>query len=122
MPYTTDEALSEIQKRAKKREREKNGRYARILSCLSGLLFLTLVTVIAVLPGHQGEAPAGSVYGSFLVSMEAGGYILAAVIAFVLGIAITLLCVYLNKLKKAKNEVSENDDQKDQNDQNGGSL
>ena len=122
MKYTTDEALTEIEKRARKRAAEKNARNAGILSCLSGVLFVSLVTVIALLPGHTGEAPAGSVYGSFLVSMEAGGYVLAAVIAFILGVAITLLCLYLNKLKKAKAEISEKKDPKENNDQNGGST
>ena len=55
---------------------------------------LLLVLVIGLFPG-SGTAPAGSVYGAFLLSAEAGGCVLAAVIAFALGVAVTLLCLRL---------------------------
>ena len=42
----------------------------------------------------------GSVYGAFLLSQEAGGYVMTAVIAFALGVAVTLLCLRLQKRNK----------------------
>ena len=117
MKYGTDDALRQIAIRSRKIEVRKNERRTRIFGGISGICVLSLILVIALIPGHGGEAPPDSVYGSFLLSAEAGGYILAAVIAFVLGAAVTLLCVCLRKRKKQKTEFTGNNDP---NDQNGG--
>ncbi|MCR4655796.1 MAG: hypothetical protein K5770_06160 [Lachnospiraceae bacterium] len=45
------------------------------------------------MPGElSGAYSQRSVYGAFLLSPQAGGYVLAAVIAFVIGVVFTLLC------------------------------
>ena len=62
-----------------------------------------LVLVIGLFPG-SGTAYAGSVYGAFLLSRKAGGYVLAAVIAFALGVCVTLLCA-----RKKKNNTQGSD-------------
>ena len=42
-----------------------------------------------------------SVYGAFLLPAEAGGYVLAAVAAFAMGVIITIACIrYRNKTEK----------------------
>ena len=64
-----------------------------------------LVLVIGLFPG-SGTASAGSVYGAFLLSREAGGYVLAAVIAFALGVCVTLLCAR----KKENNTQSDKEE------------
>ncbi|MBQ0134292.1 MAG: hypothetical protein KBS46_04090 [Clostridiales bacterium] len=49
------------------------------------------------MPEKLAVTSAGSVYGSFLLSREAGGYVLIALIAFVLGVTVTLLCLHYRK-------------------------
>ena len=93
MKYTTEEALAEIMRRSDQIIIRRDRRACRRLSGAAGALLTALVLVIALLPETAAPAYNGSVYGSFLLSAEAGGYVLAAVIAFALGVVITLLCL-----------------------------
>ncbi len=96
MKYTTEEALAEILQRSERVSIRRDRRACRRLSGAAGALMLLLVLVIGLFPG-SGTAPAGSVYGAFLLSAEAGGCVLAAVIAFALGVCVTLLCARKKK-------------------------
>lgn len=70
----------------------------KALCCfLCSALLAVLVLGITVMPEKLAVTSAGSVYGSFLLSREAGGYVLIALIAFVLGVAVTLLCLHYRK-------------------------
>ncbi len=90
MKYTRDEFVSlALRRGAEKRSR----RACRRLSGTVGVLLTALVLVICALPGGTGAAMQCSVYGAVLLSAEAGGVVLAAVVAFLLGVAVTLLCV-----------------------------
>ena len=102
MKYTTEEALAEILRRSEQVLIRRNRRAVRRLSGASGALLAVLVVVIGLFPG-SGTASAGSVYGAFLLSREAGGYVLAAVIAFALGVTVTLLSL---KQKRKNSEKS----------------
>ena len=93
MKYTSEEALTEILRRSEQLVRRRNRRIDRLLAGFASALLAGLVLVISLLPGGSGASHTGTVYGSFLLSAEAGGYVLAAVIAFVLGIVFTLLCI-----------------------------
>ena len=93
MKYTTEEALVEIMRRSDQIMIRRDRRACRRLSGAAGALLTALVLVIALLPETAATAYNGPVYGSFLLSAEAGGYVLAAVIAFALGVVITLLCL-----------------------------
>ena len=108
MKYTTEEALAEIMRRSDQIIIRRDRRACRRLSGAAGALLTALVLVIALLPETAATAYNGSVYGSFLLSAEAGGYVLAAVIAFALGVAVTLLCLKRKKLSsedKKKEEI-----------------
>ena len=82
----------------------RDRRRRRILSGAAGALFAVLALMIAVIPGKVGITSAESSYGSFILSPEAGGYVLCAVIAFALGVCVTLLCLRRRK-NKPDNEV-----------------
>ena len=96
MKYTTDEALSEILRRGEAIALRRSHRACHILSGAACALFAALLVVIGFQPGRAATALSGTVYGAFLLSAEAGGYILAAVIGFALGAAVTLLFVRRN--------------------------
>ena len=102
LKYTTEEALSEIMRRSEQIIIRRNRLACRALSGAAGALLAGLVLVIVLLPGETAVSYNGSVYGSFLLSQEAGGYVLAAVIAFVMGVIITLLYLRYRKRTKQK--------------------
>ena len=88
--YTTDEFVSLALRRGAEK---RNRRVCRRLSGTAGVLLAALVLVIGALPGGASASLPGTVYGAFLLSAQAGGVVLAAVLAFLLGVAVTLLCV-----------------------------
>ena len=104
MKYTDDEAFASIMQKGKELKRTRNKRKTRLLSVTSCVLLFFLAATVVLLPDRSTETPVGSVYGSFLLSMEAGGYVLVGVLAFALGAALTLLCLHLNKLRKSEKQ------------------
>ena len=110
LQYTTEGALAEIMRRSEVIVLRRNHRACRILSGVAGALFAMLVLVIALLPRKASIRYNGSMYGSFLLSQEAGGYVLAAVIAFALGVVITLLCLRYKKRKRSHEEGCHSDE------------
>lgn len=107
MKYTSEEALTEIMRRKDQVVLRRSRRSCRVLSGVSALLTVFLLLVISMMPGRTGSAFTGTVYGSFLLSAESGGYVLAAVIAFVLGVGVTLLCLRWAKAQRSKTTIKE---------------
>ncbi len=97
MKYTPDEALSQILRRSERIAWRRIRRSCQRLTGICSALLAVLVLSITVMPGKNAVTSAGSVYGSFLLSREAGGYVLVALIAFVLGVTVTLLCLHYRK-------------------------
>ena len=93
MKYTTDEAMREIMKRSDKIEKKREQRKTNILTGMSVSLIAVLTIVIGLVPGQAVKVPEGTTYGSFLLSPEAGGYVLVALLAFAVGICITVFCL-----------------------------
>ena len=81
----------------------------RVLGGASGGLAVCLLTLFALF-GQRGHGIAISGYGAAsLLSENAGGYVLAAVIAFALGVIITVL-MHRHKNKADRSHVEELDD------------
>lgn len=99
MKYSREEALDEIFKRGKAVKKQQIRRRTHILEATSFLLVFSLIGVIGVFAGTPEEG-SESLYGAFLLSSEAGGYLLVAGVAFILGIAITLTVQYIKKGKE----------------------
>ena len=94
MKYTNEEMVSEILKRSDKVRDERRKRNSLYLGTASAVLLAALIAVIGFMPtGMSGGYTENTMYGAFLLGREAGGYVLAAVIAFVLGVTVTLLAV-----------------------------
>ncbi len=100
MNYSDEDALKEVLKRKDKIIRRRSSKTCGYLAAAGTALFAALVTVISVLPaGSATPVSGGSIYGAFLLGREAGGYVLAAVIAFILGVVVTLLCIKYRQIK-----------------------
>lgn len=90
MKYTEDEAFEEVLKRGRVLKRKHAKKTAALLSASASLVMVTLVLMIGSLGGAGAGIKGKSAYGSFLLPTEAGGYILVAFVAFVIGIGVTL--------------------------------
>ncbi len=88
---SSEEMLQEILKRSTALSRKRERARVRLLSGAVVLLLACLTGVVALFSGTGATHSTKSVYGAFLLSTEAGGYILVAVIAFAAGVALTAL-------------------------------
>ncbi len=93
MKYKLEQALSEILRRRAELLKKQERKRIRGLAGASAALFVLLLAagerMAETLPGELSE----SVYGAFRLSQSAGGYVLAGVVAFALGVALTLVCL-----------------------------
>ncbi len=102
--------LSEIMKRSAKIAKKRDRKKSIVLSNAVAFLSVVLIAAVGLFPRWSGSGTAygDTVFGSFLLSSEAGGYVLAAVIAFVLGVIITFICL---RMKKKNNAVKDQEDE-----------
>lgn len=108
MKYTTEQALLEILRRRDRVLVRRTRRACQILSGVCSVLLVSLTAVIAVLPQQHALNRKETVYGAFLLSSEACGYVLTAVLAFAAGSAVTLLCAHLAKLQERRKTYGQN--------------
>ena len=102
MKYTKDEALNEILKRGRKIREKRNKRITDALSTATVISTFILFLSISIFTGNAVTG-TNSAYGSFLLPTEVLGYVLVAVIAFVLGVIITVIA-RKNKWKENNEE------------------
>lgn len=115
MKYTSEQTVAEILQRRDQIVLRRSRRIGHVLAGTSCLLAVLLLLVICTLPGNRAQASAETAFGSFLLPAEAGGYILAVVLAFALGVIITLLCMR-KRIPPKMNEKPKDP----KNDENGG--
>ncbi len=87
MKPMTEEIMKRIEVQKKKQEKIKTSLLGGLTT---GMVFL-LTVVIHVFSGESAAEAGYSVMGAFLLGPETGGYILVAVLAFLIGILVTLL-------------------------------
>ncbi len=102
MKYDQDEALKEVLHRRDRLLIRQTKKTIRNLSYASLAVTAMLVAAIVQFTDVGGAQTGLSVYGSFLLSNEAGAYVMVGVLAFVLGVVFTLLCIQSRKLKMQK--------------------
>ena len=97
MKYTTESALKEIERRAGIIRRNHERKVMNILTTAAGITLIALFAVIGEFSGAViSRTPTE--YGAFILSVETGGYVLTALLGFVLGVLVTLI------VKKIKNK------------------
>ncbi|MCR5279767.1 MAG: hypothetical protein K6E19_10050 [Lachnospiraceae bacterium] len=99
MKYTTDEALNEVLKRGQEMKSQHERKLISTMATIAGVLTFALIGTLGYLVRVPVDG-SGKQYGSFILSSEAGGYVLVAVLAFVLGIAFTILVRLVKKNRK----------------------
>lgn len=104
MKYSNEKALCEIRRRSEQIILKKKREVCQKLAGISSALFITLIAAISFLTEEVSINSSKSVYGAFLLGEEAGGYVLVAFIAFVLGITVCLLCLRHRNRGDPKND------------------
>ena len=74
----------------------------RTLSATAVVLALLLIGALVYAPGVMGTTNAGgaTVYGSTILGPDAGGYVIVAILAFILGIVVTGTIQKAKKMKE----------------------
>ena len=110
MNLSVEETAKEVRKRILIIERKKKAKkMSAIYGSASAFVFSLMVVVMQRLGVFGAEEGEESVYGSFLLSKEAGGYVLVGVICFVLAVIITLICVNRRKTRSEDLERNKED-------------
>ena len=104
---STDEQLQEIMRRAEsvkeKRIIRKRLHASALASCACVALLIAVclyLPQLAVMPENAGMQQ----YGSLLLAAPYTGYVVVGVIAFALGVCVTLLCIHWKALKQKEPE------------------
>lgn len=97
MKYTTENALIEIKRRAKRIRQKHERRVSNIHAACASLSLIALIAVIGFFSdvdvcGMQTE------YGSFILPAETGKYALIAALGFVLGVCVALITKRLKRM------------------------
>ncbi len=101
----TDQQLKNILERSENiRKRHENNRKTALYSIGIGLcMILVAMTVVFAPSVIEGAVQTEDMrYGSLILSAGHMGYVIIALLAFILGILITLLCFHLNEIRKIK--------------------
>ena len=104
MRYSEDEALSEIIRRSKRIARDRRRKRDAILIASAVLIAICASVIILSIPAGNRIYDTMTLYGSFLLNQSTGGYILVAMIAFITGIAVAIIC------RKYQNEKKDPED------------
>ena len=91
--FDSEKEFSEILRRGEALRRKKERHAVQILATASAALLILLVLGIHTFSHKGSQNEIQSVFGAFLLPAEAGGYVLAAVLAFFIGVAVTVACI-----------------------------
>ncbi len=106
MKYSLEESLQVLSVRSRRLQKKRKRQSVGALSAASLVLFACLASAIKSAALQLGTEDTVSVFGAFVLPDSAGGYILAGVIAFVLGAAVTLICL---RYRKRNTEITGKD-------------
>ena len=107
---TTDERLAAARRRAKELERQHRSRVAALAgaACLAVILGLALA-----MPSVTARFSGADYYGGMTASLFSGGslgYLLVGLLAFALGVCVTVLCVRLHERERDEDSEEERGD------------
>ena len=102
---TSEERIMRMHARAKEIKAEHDRMVRRVLSGVSAMLLICLVLITTVLSGVGHGIVDSDAAGASMIADDVGGYVLVAVIAFLLGVVVTVTVKnYKNKDNRADYE------------------
>ena len=118
-----EERIAEVKRRIAKKEQQHRLRRRRIVSavCIAAC-FAVIVGVSFVMPGIIGRIEPGSSLGfetaaTILGGGTALGYMVIGLLAFILGVCVTILCFRIHQLNKEEQTEKQKEDNGDGADQ-----
>ena len=106
---TDKQRIDRMHELAYKKKRLIEERLIKTLGAVSFCIFAFLVGFIYIADGKMHSIADTGFTGNSLLSADAGGYVLVAVISFISAVVITVLCIKINEKNKSNqsNEESE---------------
>ena len=102
MKYESNEALSMIFEKSKEIRARRERRRAVVLGAATSVLAVLLIATVILLKGQTVSEATESHLGAFLLPSEAGGYVIAGVLAFILGILVTTIVLRCSEKRKER--------------------
>ena len=93
MKYGIDEALAQIEARGREMKIQKKRKQTALLAGMIAVLLIMSSVAVYRRTGIKPVEEISSSYGAFMLSEEAGGYILVGVVSFTFAVALTLVCL-----------------------------
>ena len=112
-----EERIAEVKRRIEEKERRQRLRYRQIVSA-----FCIIVGVSFVMPGIVGQITPGTSSGfetaaTILGGGTALGYMVIGLLAFILGVCVTILCFRIRQMDKEEQTEEQKGDNRDGADQ-----
>ncbi|MBR0512681.1 MAG: hypothetical protein IJK06_00340 [Clostridia bacterium] len=109
MKYNPETEFAEILRRSKTLQVQKERRKIQTIGISCSTLFALAILAVGMLRGEGGQLEGTrTTFGSFLLPTDAGGYVIAAVAAFAVGVLVTAICIRKrNKATSAEAEEQE---------------
>ena len=114
-----EERIAEVRRRITEKERQKKRKQRRIvaISCIAACLAV-IVGVSFVMPGIVGQITPGTSSGfetaaTILGGGTALGYMVIGLLAFILGVCVTILCFRIRQLNKEEQTEEQKEDNED---------
>ena len=118
-----EERIAEVKRRIGEKERRQRLRHRQIVSafCIAACLAV-IVGVSFVMPGIAGQIAPGTSSGfetaaTILGGGTALGYMVIGLLAFILGVCVTILCFRIRQLNKEEQTEEQKEDNEDGADQ-----
>jgi uncharacterized membrane protein len=105
---TAEERVSALHERVNAKKRAREMMKTAVVGVLSAVLSICLILLIFAGGAHSGSS-AGMYSGATMLFGEAGGYVLAAVAAFMAGVIVTVLIIRKRKRDRQKEEEEVSD-------------
>lgn len=103
---SAEQMVQAIHEQAAELRRKRDRRRRALAGGASGILSVVLVVLIGSLGGLRHIPLNGNLAGASLLDDSTGGYVLAAVVAFMTGVAVTAFLMWRQNRKGAKGHGS----------------
>ena len=100
LKYDSDAEFQEILRRSETLRKKKERCTIQALASSFAAFLVLLILGVCLFSRRETTEEIRSVYGAFLLPAEAGGYVLAAVAAFVIGVIVTVFCIRYREKKE----------------------
>lgn len=104
--YSTQTRLALVQARVEQhKKRQRDDWIVRLSMLCCGLLALDMAVMVAIGDHSRYHSPEHWLYGASLLPSNIGGYVLVAIVAFVIAVAVTISCVKSQEKAKKQEET-----------------